>query len=54
VSKYRCVEVLEPGGALGLAERELVEPGFGHVRVTVEACGVCHTDSSSSKAIYLG
>jgi len=39
------VEVLEPGGSLGLAERELVDPGFGQVRVTVEACGVCHTDS---------
>ena len=39
------MEVLEPGGSLGLAERELVDPGFGQVRVTVEACGVCHTDS---------
>jgi alcohol dehydrogenase len=28
-----------------VAERELTEPGFGQVRVTVEACGVCHTDS---------
>jgi alcohol dehydrogenase len=28
-----------------LAERELVEPGFGQVRLVVEACGVCHTDS---------
>lgn len=45
MSKYRCVEVVEPGGSLGVAERELVEPGFGQVRVTVEACGVCHTDS---------
>ena len=45
MSKYRCVEVVEPGGSLGLVERELVEPGFGQVRVTVEACGVCHTDS---------
>ena len=45
MSKYRCVEVLEPGGVLGLTERELVEPGVGQVRVTVEACGVCHTDS---------
>jgi len=39
------VEVLEPGGVLGLTERELVEPVVGQVRVTVEACGVCHTDS---------
>jgi alcohol dehydrogenase len=45
VSKYRSVEVLELGGALRLGERELVEPGFGQVRVTVEACGVCRTDS---------
>ncbi|WP_329455071.1 alcohol dehydrogenase catalytic domain-containing protein [Streptomyces sp. NBC_01497] len=40
---YRAVQV---SGARNfrLVERELREPGFGHVRIRVEACGVCHTD----------
>jgi alcohol dehydrogenase len=46
VSTYRSVEVREPGAALRLADRELVSPGYGEVRVTVEASGVCHTDSA--------
>ncbi|MFD7405977.1 alcohol dehydrogenase [Streptomyces sp. NPDC059866] len=29
---------------LQLVERDLVDPAPGHVRLRVEACGVCHTD----------
>jgi len=29
---------------LRLAERELVDPAPGHVRLRVQACGVCHSD----------
>lgn len=28
-----------------MVDREIGEPGFGQVRVTVEACGICHTDA---------
>jgi propanol-preferring alcohol dehydrogenase len=40
---YRAIQVT---GSRNFAEveRELVEPGFGQVRIRVEACGVCHTD----------
>ncbi len=41
----RAVQAPEPGGALALVERDLPEPGAGQVRVTVQACGVCHSDS---------
>ena len=34
----------EAGGPLKVGERELPEPGFGEVRVAVEACGICHSD----------
>ncbi|MBV1854384.1 alcohol dehydrogenase catalytic domain-containing protein [Catellatospora tritici] len=44
MSTYRAVEVAADG-SLRLAERPLVEPAPGHVRVKVEACGVCHTDA---------
>ena len=33
-----------------LADVEIPEPGRGHVRVKVHACGVCHSDSSPSTA----
>ena len=42
---YRAVEVTEPSGALHLTDHPLREPGSAQVRVRVEACGVCHSDS---------
>lgn len=42
---YRAVQVPEAGGAFELVDREIVDPGRGEVRVTVQACGVCHSDS---------
>ncbi|MEV7687444.1 alcohol dehydrogenase [Streptomyces bungoensis] len=43
MSTYRAFEAT---GAhhLRLVERDLVEPAPGHVRLRVQACGVCHTD----------
>lgn len=43
---YRAVEVA-PNGDLRLAERELVSPQPGQVRIRVEACGICHSDSAA-------
>ncbi|NBH02573.1 alcohol dehydrogenase catalytic domain-containing protein [Amycolatopsis sp. SID8362] len=40
---YRAFEAVGTRG-LRLVERDLVEPGPGHVRIRVEACGVCHSD----------
>ena len=45
MSTIRSAQVAEAGGPFGIVETELPEPGRGHVRVTVEACGVCRTDS---------
>src|SRR5260221_13598823 len=44
-STYRSMQVDKPGAAMHLVEKNLSEPPAGHVRVTVEASGVCHTDS---------
>ena len=41
----RAVQVPRAGGALELVEREIPEPPAGWVRIKVEACGVCHSDS---------
>jgi D-arabinose 1-dehydrogenase-like Zn-dependent alcohol dehydrogenase len=43
--KMRVVQVGKPGGPLELVERELPTPGPGEVRVKVQACGVCHSDT---------
>ena len=43
-STYRAVHVVRPG-KLELTEKPLLDPNPGHVRVRVEACGVCHSDS---------
>jgi len=43
--KMRAVQVLKPGSPFELVEREIPEPGPGSVRIKVQACGICHSDS---------
>lgn len=44
-SSTRAMQVAEPGGSFRLVHTETPAPGPGHVRITVEACGVCHSDT---------
>ncbi|MFE9623537.1 alcohol dehydrogenase [Streptomyces sp. NPDC006527] len=41
---YRVAQVGNVGGEFEIAEREVQQPGPGHVRIVVEACGICHSD----------
>lgn len=43
-TSMRSAQLSEPGGPFAIVERELPQPGPGHVRVAVEAVGLCHTD----------
>src|SRR5258708_1803682 len=43
--KMRAVHVARPGGPLELIERPIPEPTPGTVRIKVQACGICHSDS---------
>ena len=45
--KGRAIQVAGPGGALTLVERETAAPKRGHVRIRIQACGICHSDSLS-------
>jgi alcohol dehydrogenase/propanol-preferring alcohol dehydrogenase len=45
MAKMRAAQVSRPGGPLEVVEREIPTPGRSAVRVKVEACGVCHSDS---------
>jgi D-arabinose 1-dehydrogenase-like Zn-dependent alcohol dehydrogenase len=41
----RAVQVTAAGGAFEVVQREFPDPGPGHVRIRVQACGVCHSDA---------
>src|ERR1700751_3296459 len=50
----RAVQVPRAGGPLELVEREIPEPEPGWVRVKVEACGVCHSNSLVKEGLWPG
>ncbi|MFE7424428.1 alcohol dehydrogenase catalytic domain-containing protein [Streptomyces sp. NPDC057545] len=41
---YRVAQVATAGGPFELVEREVPQPGPCHVRIAVDACGICHSD----------
>ena len=45
-STYRAVQAVAPG-RLELVRKPIRDPGPGQVRIRVEACGVCHSDSGT-------
>lgn len=54
MSKMRVVQVPRPNGPFELVEREIPEPGAGSVRIKVEACGICHSDSFTKEGTWPG
>jgi len=45
MATMRVVQIPSPKGAFEIVERPIPEPGPGTVRIRVQACGVCHSDS---------
>src|SRR2546421_9837126 len=54
MSKMRVVQVSQPNGPFELVEREIPSPIAGQVRIKVEACGICHSDSLTKEGSYPG
>ena len=52
--RMRVVQVSRPNGPFELVEREIPEPDAGRVRVKVEACGICHSDSFTKEGLWPG
>ena len=42
--KMKVAQISRPGSGFEMVERAVPEPGPGHVRIKVQACGVCHSD----------
>jgi alcohol dehydrogenase len=52
--KMRAAQVPRPGGPLEIVEREIPEPGAGFVRIKVQVCGVCHSDTVTKDGLFPG
>jgi D-arabinose 1-dehydrogenase-like Zn-dependent alcohol dehydrogenase len=50
----RAVQVKSANGPFELVERDVPAPGAGRVRIKVEACGICHSDSFTKLGAFPG
>src|ERR1700722_18340904 len=50
----KVAEVSNPGANFQIVEREIPEPRAGHVRIKVQACGVCHSDVLTKEGLWPG
>jgi D-arabinose 1-dehydrogenase-like Zn-dependent alcohol dehydrogenase len=54
MATMRAAQVSYPKGPLELVQREIREPGPGAVRIRVQACGICHSDSLTKEGAWPG
>jgi D-arabinose 1-dehydrogenase-like Zn-dependent alcohol dehydrogenase len=54
MAKMHVAQVPRPNGPLELVEKDIPEPGNGAVRIKVEACGICHSDSFTKEGTFPG
>jgi len=50
----KVAQVSNPGADFQIVEREIPEPVAGHVRIRVQACGVCHSDVLTKEGLWPG
>src|SRR5512146_3261294 len=50
----KAAQISKPGGDFEIVEREIPNPGPGHVRIKVQACGVCHSDVLTKEGSWPG
>ena len=54
LTQMTSVQVSRPGADFELVERTIPEPDAGHVRIKVQACGVCHSDVLTKDGLWPG
>ena len=50
----KAAQISKAGGDFELVERDIPEPVAGHVRVKVDACGICHSDILVKEGLWPG
>src|SRR5881398_1696083 len=53
-TKMKAAQISNPGGDWELIERDVPDPSTGQVRVKVEACGICHSDTLVKEGLWPG
>jgi D-arabinose 1-dehydrogenase-like Zn-dependent alcohol dehydrogenase len=54
VALTKVAQIPKAGADFQIVEREVSEPGAGHVRIKVRACGVCHSDVLTKEGLWPG
>ena len=54
VGTMKVAQVSSPGADFQIVERAIPKPGAGHVRIKVQACGVCHSDVLTKEGLWPG
>jgi D-arabinose 1-dehydrogenase-like Zn-dependent alcohol dehydrogenase len=54
VAPMKVAQVPKAGADFQIVEREIPKPGAGHVRIKVQACGVCHSDVLTKEGAWPG
>jgi D-arabinose 1-dehydrogenase-like Zn-dependent alcohol dehydrogenase len=54
MAKMRAVQISKAGGDFELIERDIPQPGSRQVRIKVQACGLCHSDSLTKEGHWPG
>jgi D-arabinose 1-dehydrogenase-like Zn-dependent alcohol dehydrogenase len=54
MAKMKAAQVPKAGADFEVVEREIPDPGAGHVRIRVQACGVCHSDVITKEGSFPG
>jgi len=50
----RAVQVVRAKAPFEIVERQIPEPPAGHVRIRVQACGICHSDTFTKDGTFPG
>src|SRR5712691_3653407 len=50
----RVAQISRPNAPFEIVERQIPEPGAGSVRIKVQACGICHSDSFTKEGLWPG
>ena len=54
IAPMKVAQIPQAGADFQIVEREIPKPGAGHVRIKVQACGICHSDALTKDGAWPG